>query len=289
MDLVDGSKNIWVYYKDMPFCGYMVFNEGKGFAQKKWVYWNGKNYVKDGTNEKFNRNDLQDLEYFNDVDLTGWNHYVDSNLIVYDCTKTGKLYLRCDEGNPGKIYTSIEIAPINTEVALVQLAKNNVIDNLCFRYYGNCGVIGSGIVQNCELAYFGGANFAFYSDGKRAGGAGGGINVGPSGDGGMQIINNYIHESYDEGITTECGWNGEDYGENFNHILIKDNLFEKNRHDCWISSFMEDRKGIVFKNITYDGNMFLYTGTPSCSLSRESTAEDAGIPSMIREKEISKM
>jgi len=275
--LIAGSKNIWAYYKDMPFCGYMVFNEGEAFAQKKWVYWNGTKYVKDDTNEEFHVTELNNLEYFNDVNLVGWDNLVDSNLIVYDCTKTGTLYLRCDEGNPGKIYPSIEIAPINGEVSLVQLSKANVLDNLCFKYYGNCGIMGSGTVQNCELAYFGGANFAFYSSDKRAGGAGGGINVGTSTGEGMHILNNYIHESYDEGITIECGWNGEDYGEIFNNILIKDNLFERNRHDCWISSFMLDRKGIIFKNITYEENMFLYTGSTSGSLSRQSTAENAPI------------
>jgi hypothetical protein len=277
--LLAGTKNIWVYYKDMPFCGYMVFNEGESFAQKRWVYWNGTQYVKDGTNDRFSVNELKNLEYFNDIDLKGWNHYVEKDLIVYDCPKTGKLYLRCDEGNPGLIYDSIEIAPKYDQVALLELSKDNVLDNLCIMYYGNCGIIGNGIVQNCELAYFGGANFAFYFSDKRAGGAGGGINVGVTVEAGkgMHIVNNYIHESYDEGITIECGWNGEDYGEKFSDILIQDNLFEKNRHDCWISSFMEERKGIIFKNITYDGNMFLYTGAPSCSKNRETTPEDAGI------------
>lgn len=277
--LLAGTKNIWVYYKDMPFCGYMVLNEGENFAQKRWVYWNGQQYVKENTDNRFNVKELKNLEYFNEVDLKGWNHYVDDNLIVYDCPRTGKLYLRCDKGNPGLIYDSIEIAPKYSEVAMFELGKNNVIDNLCLKYYGNCGIIGNGIVQNCELAYFGGANFSFFPSNKGAFGAGGGINVGvTSEDGkGMQIINNYIHESYDEGITIECGWNGEDYGEKYFDILIKNNLFEKNRHDCWISSFMEEKKGIAFKDITYDGNIFMYTGTPSCSKNRESTPEDTGI------------
>lgn len=276
-NLMEGSKNIWVYYKDMPFCGYMVFNEGESFAKKKWVYWNGKQYIKDGTNKKFIVNELKNLEYFNEVNLTGWDNYVDSDLIVYNCTRRGKLYLRCDEGNPGIIYPSIEISPINGQVSLVQLSKDNVIDNLCFKYYGNCGITGSGTVQNCELAYFGGANFAFYSSEKRTDGAGGGINVGTSSGEGMHIFNNYIHESYDEGITIECGWNGEDYNEIYNNITVKDNLFEKNRRDCWISSFMEDRKGIIFKNISYEGNMFLHTGSSAGNRSNPSSAKDAGI------------
>lgn len=277
--LLAGTKNIWVYYKDMPFCGYMVLNEGESFAQKRWVYWNGTQYVKDGTKDRFNVNELKNLEYFNEIDLKGWNHYVEKDLIVYDCPNTGKLYLRCDEGNPGLLYDSIEIAPKYGNVALIELGRNNVLDNLCIMYYGNCGIIGSGVVQNCELAYFGGANFGFYASDQRAGGAGGGINVGVTAvEGkGMQIMNNYIHESYDEGITIECGWNGEDYGESFTDILIQGNLFEKNRHDCWISSFMEERKGIIFNNITYEGNMFLYTGAPSGSKTRETTPEDTGI------------
>jgi len=266
--LIDGSKNIWVYYRDMPSCGYMVFNDGESFAEKKWVYWNGTQYIKDGTDEEFNVNSLKNLEYFNDINLTGWDYFVGSDMFVFNCTRTGKLYLRCDAGNPGVIYRSIEISPTSDKLSVIRLRNNNLIDNLCIQYYGNCGIMGAGTIQNCEFAYLGGSNFGFIAKDKSASGAGGGINIDPSLSS-TNIMNNYFHESYDEGITTESGWNGEDfYNASYSNITIKDNLFEKNGHSCLLSAYNNSSEGIMFKNITYEGNYFMYSGYPSGSSSR---------------------
>lgn len=272
--LLDGSKNIWVYYKDLPFCNYMVFDDGKIFPQKKFAYWNGTQYVDDGTNDKFNIGELQNLEYFNDIDLKGWNNYVGEDLIVYNCTRTGKLYLRCDAGNPGEIYHSIEIAPEVGEVSLVWLGNGKLLDNLCIEYYGNCGVSGNGAIQNCEFAYLGGANFGFITKDKHASVAGGGINAGTRCDG-MNITNNYIHESYDEGITIECGWDGTQNGEYMYNMTIKDNVFEKCRQACQIGAWLGDKGGIIFKNITFEKNYFLYSDDCSASVNRKTTRDNS--------------
>lgn len=72
--------------------------------------------------------------------------------------KTGKLYLRCNAGNPGEIYSDIEM---NKKVAGIGIGGNGVhIDNLCIAHAGVHG-IASGkrdglLVTNCEIKWTGG-------------------------------------------------------------------------------------------------------------------------------------
>lgn len=62
-------------------------------------------------------------------------------LSTADYTLTGALYLRCDEGNPGKIFSSMEFATGNNgwNDGMACVRSGVVLDNLCFRY-GMSGV-----------------------------------------------------------------------------------------------------------------------------------------------------
>ncbi len=63
--------------------------------------------------------------------------------------------MRCDEGNPGKAYDSIEF--ISFSSANYQ-HPNVTLDNICFRF--GCETIGSHYenftIQNCEVGWYGG-------------------------------------------------------------------------------------------------------------------------------------
>ena len=51
--------------------------------------------------------DMDHLQYFNDIDYSDLNSQ--HPIYVYEyADRGGKLYLRCDEGNPGEVYQSIE-------------------------------------------------------------------------------------------------------------------------------------------------------------------------------------
>ncbi len=72
--------------------------------------------------------------------------------------KTGKLYLRCNAGNPGELYSDIEM---NKKQAGIRIGGDNVhVDNLCIAHAGIHG-IASGkrdglLVTNCEIKWTGG-------------------------------------------------------------------------------------------------------------------------------------
>lgn len=72
--------------------------------------------------------------------------------------KTGKLYLRCNAGNPGELYSDIEM---NKKQAGIRIGGDNIhIDNLCIAHAGIHG-IASGkrdglLVTNCEIKWTGG-------------------------------------------------------------------------------------------------------------------------------------
>jgi len=263
--LVAGTNNIWKYYKEMPNCGYFVFNEGETFALKQRAYWNGKEYTVQGTDGiPFDVKSMPDMHYFNDIDLTdlddGFPHYPD--LVTWNNTRTGPLYLRCDAGNPGALYSSIEIAPvIDGQVPLAGMGKDSLLDNIIFRYYGNCGVSAANI-QNCVIEFMGGVDFYHLSSLQMAHGAGDSIGVSDGSN--SRIINNIFCESFDNGITLEFGWDGVDtVTQGIHDVYIGGNLFENNRNSFLIASYAEGQAGIMISNITIEDNYFINPGFQS--------------------------
>ncbi len=103
------------------------------------------------------RFDVTDLEYPLDV------------VTVEDAV----LYLRCDEGNPGELYDSIEIIAGTYNNAGLPLsayeANGFVLDNLAIKYYlssavgGNLNSCRSAVMQNCVVAFGGSRLHKLYS------------------------------------------------------------------------------------------------------------------------------
>jgi hypothetical protein len=222
--LVAGTKNIWVFYTDIQDCGGILLGDSV-VADKQVAYWNGEQYLDVGyfaffKNEKekaallsnakkFDVKRLDNLHFFNDIHYAGENYY----------SREGKLYLRCDAGNPGKVYNSIEFFTgfKNDEncSAIVWLAEDCVVDNLCFRfgvgaiYFGVNDAAYNESVQNCEIGYVGGTMWMGYTGHNFGGDNFSGLVV-RSGDGlGMsgknnKVVNCYIYEVWDSAITLEA-------------------------------------------------------------------------------------
>jgi len=231
--LLEGTTNIWVFYKDMYDTGGLVFDGGKSWATRRVAYWDGNKYVDMVSREPIDVKKLDNLTIFSAVDYTGYSSWE----ARHERVRKGKLYLRCDAGNPGSIYSSIEFLCLKDNGGsefLVQGADGNIIDNICFMYSNGSGIIlcSNSTVQNCEVAWFGGGVMSFGEFGQPCifrvgdgivlarGEKSAGIN--------NSAINNYVHHSYDQGITVEIGpvWN-----ENLRYVenaTIKGNLTERN-------------------------------------------------------------
>ncbi len=159
--------------------GVIVFNEGEAWSVKR---------IKG--RPEFPEGGLENL----DVDLAIWHD------IPQPLNETGYVYLRCDKGNPGAIYNSIEVATRNT---IASCAKDITFDNLAFKY-GAAHGIGAGTIDGltvryCEFGWIGGSWFRTDIL-SRFGNA---IEI----YGGCRNYicdHNYIYQVYDAGITHQC-------------------------------------------------------------------------------------
>lgn len=221
--LEDKENNIWVFYKDLPDVGVIVFNEGVECAYKSLPSFADGNYVVRNSYDNeiydFHKELNEDLMFFSKCDTELENGSPKKFAV-------GKLYLRCDRGNPGKVFDSIEF---NTRKNIVEgaFAQNVTVDNLCIKYGGSHG-IGAGwvknfTVQNCEIGWIGGG-VLYYNKKNEAVRYGNAVEVYSDCDG-YYVKNNYIYQCYDTGITHQQGNVGGD--NTFKDIVYSGNLIEK--------------------------------------------------------------
>jgi hypothetical protein len=143
----------------------------------------------------------------------------------------GPLYLRCDEGNPGEVYSEIEFAQDGTGISPVgENGKDMTVDNIRLVYFGMLGVGCAGyqgwtgtIVQNCEIGWCGGCITQYTKDlGELA--------VASISGGAIQMsglkntaINNYIHDCASKALVVVTH-DRASASNIYSDILIKDNL-----------------------------------------------------------------
>ena len=245
--LLEGTDNIWVFYKDMLDCGVIALDDSTA-AQKKIGFWNGTQYLEyagqDASTEELLSAPVFNVKEQLKEDLTFFSHasselpntlpaYLSGAMSQHDgipltCKTKGKLYFRCDAGNPGKIYESIEfVTPwyvLNDPVA-----ENCTLDNLYIGYGGSGVSVGNAglTVQNCEMAWIGGLiiSYSFEDhDGNPRGALRVGGAIGSHADD-MTIRNNYIHEIYEEAALVEIFESQKAYTDD---LIIKDVLIAEN-------------------------------------------------------------
>ena len=199
------GKKVWEYkncnFKDV---GTMVIRDGdrEYYTSKITAYSVGSRLVsKDDKNKDFDYiAELQNnLEFFHYA-----NNAVSGNII--DATKaTGPVFLRCDNGNPGSVFDSVEF---NVRTSGIGIVGNDVtIDNICVMYVGVHG-ISSGTtknltVTNCEFGWIGGSIQGYNANGTTSGSAtrlGNGVEI-YGGCDGYLIDNCYLWQNYDAGVT----------------------------------------------------------------------------------------
>lgn len=223
-ELYDEEHHIWKCKEKMLDSGTLVFNHGECHARKlipsyrdlKWVHRDDESIDFDIHTDM--TEDLDIFWYFDEllsrVPSFGEDFPVPclNGPSISDTLAQGILYLRCDRGNPGEVFDSIE-SLARLHMFVVGTNANVRIDNLCIKYVGMHGVSAGGHViglqvTNCEFGWIGGAiqnytgrdpNFTNARRGQivRFGNA---IEV-YGGCDDYLAENNYIYEVYDAGIT----------------------------------------------------------------------------------------
>ncbi len=264
------GEKIWKYYKDMPDCGLIVFNEDTKWASKVSAWWDGTRYVTKNNHKKsfqITQALHNNLSFFNMIDLSGYEAPINK----YDIMTKGELYLRCDQGNPGDIFNQIEFLTSEVQGYAPQIGydKKCVVDNLCVKYFAHGGIAPRGndslhcgdgaVIQNCEVAFGGGCTH-YYGKKGEVFFSGECINFEVS-DG--AVINNYLHDSYDGGIVMELP--GEKaLNRTFEDNLMSGNLIERCGSgvlitDCWMD-YSESKNKYVFSDIMVKDNYILNIG-----------------------------
>lgn len=272
------GKKVWVYYRDMTEVGGIICNNDI-IIKRDVAWWDGSKYY--ALNELNPSSKLYDattmlpdmycfpaLDYtvvFNRTRDTGdrifWNWNEQMGKLEY---ATGKLFLRCDAGNPGELYDSIEF--IQPYPLVDGCAPNTVFDNLnvCFSTIG-LAVYGSGIIQNCEIGWSGGEvqgyitqydqgdvrttlNYKSYGRCGGCSGCGGNENI---------IRNNYIHHSYQEGTGMETLIGEPSMTGN----IIQGNLIDNCNQAILVCNWdMEVDPSHIFRDCLVENNIVLHTG-----------------------------
>ncbi|MBE6705103.1 MAG: hypothetical protein E7583_07570 [Ruminococcaceae bacterium] len=195
---------IWQYSNTtLKDVGTIVLNEGEGYTMKEIPSSDGKKFFIRGSKSK--------AEFDWKVQLDkNFEHFHAANsatmgaVINIDAAR-GPLYFRCDNGNPGKIFDSIEF---NVKEHIIKIGGNDItIDNLCLKYTGAHGISSGNVknltVTNCEIGWIGGSIQSYNANGNTNGSAtryGNGVEVYGSCDG-YYINNCYVYQCYDAGVT----------------------------------------------------------------------------------------
>ena len=283
--LLEGTDNIWVYHEDMLDCGVVVL-DGSVAARKVIGFWDGSQYLEyagqGASEEELLSAPAFDVKKQLDEDLTFFSHasdglpaelpaFLDGAMSQHDgtpltCRTKGKLYLRCDEGNPGEVYESIEFA---TPLSVFDdpVAEGCTLDNLFIGFSGSGVSVGNAglTIQNCELAWIGGCiiSYSFEDhDGNprgtlRVGGA-----VGSHADE-LTICGNYIHEIYEEAALVEIFESQEAYTEDLviEDVTMSGNLvYHVGSGIGYYNWDMERNPEHMFKSFAFEDNMVLFTG-----------------------------
>lgn len=215
-EIYDADKNIWKCVVKTPDVGSIVFNDGE-FHSRKLIpsYMNGMFVCRDNPSKAFDiRNEMTcDLDVFNDITAPLSNvpskgedflvpHLTDESM--------GDLYLRCDNGNPGSVFNSIEL--LERKHMIFVCGNDVTIDNLCLKYIGMhaicAGTVNNLKVSNCEIGWVGGCIQHYrgtdpnYPQGVRGEVTrfGNAVEI-YGGCDNYEVNNNYIYQIYDCAIT----------------------------------------------------------------------------------------
>lgn len=240
--LVDAAHNIWKLNERILDCGTLVFNEGEAHCRKLIPSFIGGRFV---CRDDESRDFVMAQEMTRDLDM--YCYYIarmtdrpskgqNFPVPLVDAESYGDLYLRCDRGNPGEVFSSIEALPKRNMINVGGNADVR-IDNLCLKYIGAHAIAAGGHcvglhVTNCEIGWIGGTVQHFlgtdpnYPQGGRGTVTryGNGIEI-YGGCDDYVVQNNYIYQCYDAGITHQVTTHGNKCA--MKHIRYLDNLVER--------------------------------------------------------------
>lgn len=277
--LLEGTSNVWVLNECIADCGTIEF-DCKTYAYKEIPGFKNGKFIVNNSDEEF------DVKKHLSCDLAFVQPAAkvlnDNGLPKMTPDNIDKLYLRCDKGNPGEIFESIEF--ICGRNLFSTAGCTVTYDNLCIKHCGAHG-IGSGnnfelTVQNCEIGPLGGAIQCYNINGTVTR-FGNGVEI----YGGCKdyvVQNCYIHDIYDAGVTHQRKGNAakinysaesayirpgkEKQSFAMNGVIVMEdvkyigNLFENCIYSMEYFCEQSDSDEDIMRNILMEGNICRFAG-----------------------------
>lgn len=272
----NGEAKIWVYNRDLNDVGSIVLNDGESWGKRVYFSYKDGEYYKYNSLKEESKLDFTTCSFMDEnlKFFSAANSKIGSNgLPVFggDQENVGKLYFRCDAGNPGEVYESIEFCTLpktiqkNTYGNIVSLNQNVTIDNLTVKYGGCHGIAGAilnGInITNCEVGWIGGTvQFVNASGTQKTTAYGNAIEFTKNCEN-VYVNNNWVYQCYDTGITNQH--NAKTGGVNVHDIEYSDNLIEycDMSFEIWHGGTDESiADGVKMKNLLLENNICRYAG-----------------------------
>ncbi len=227
-----GNKKIWKFYReDLKDVGSIVFDDGKRYAFKDSIAYEDGAFVVREDEETVYPYDVKEQLDFN----YKFAHLADSALTssgMPAASATGPIYLRCDDGNPGEIFETIEF--ITRDAGFFIRSHGVTVDNFTVKYvsFGVSGYHFTAIddlcVQNCEFEWIGGNIQCYNFRGSKGGKPtrfGNGVEIW-GGCHNYTVQNCYFNQIYDAAVSPQyTNYSKADPVETEN-ILFRDNLIE---------------------------------------------------------------
>lgn len=275
-ECVDNEHHIWRMRDKILDPGTLVFNEGEMHTRKLIPsYIGGKFVCRDDESRDFVMADemTEDLDifwYFDGILTRKPSKGMDFPIPDMGPHSFGDLYLRCDRGNPGECFASIE-ATARRAMFWIRGCENVRIDNLCIKYVGIHGIAAGGYIKglhvtNCEFGWIGGTiqHYLGTDPNYPQGGRGTVTRYGNAVEiyGGCEdylVSNCYIYQVYDAGITHQVTTNGKKF--TMTNIRYIDNVVEKCVYG--IEYFLEMNNGDTesyMRDIEMRGNILRNSG-----------------------------
>jgi len=274
--LADAEHNIWKLKGTILDPGTLVFNGGEAHCRKLIPsYINGKFVCRNDESRDFVMAEemTQDLDlfwYFDGILTRQPSKGQDFPVPETGLNSYGEVYLRCDRGNPGECFDSIEALP-RRPMFSVGANEDVHIDNLCLKYIGLHAVAAGGHVKglhvtNCEIGWIGGTiqHYLGTDPNYPQGGRGTVTRFGNGVEiyGGCEdylVENCYVYQCYDAGITHQITTNGVKH--TLTGIRYLNNLVEKCVYG--IEYFLDMTDGdeqSYMRDVVMEGNILRLSG-----------------------------
>ena len=241
----NSGKKIWKFHNDLRDVASVVLNDAEVATNRVYEFY-GENGYESCTCDSWLMHDGQGVTLLGELlplqdSLTEDYSFISrpnrgtmTDGVAGESGK-GPLYLRCDAGNPGELFKSIEFSEFDI-MGLVWLdCSDTVFDNISFRCNGNSYIkantcssdperrilwteFSGTVVQNCEFAYGGGSVMEYhYSDGQPF--------TCVQGDGIYTVVkdstfrHNYFHDERSSPATYEWAIDDQRTGGGYYHVL----------------------------------------------------------------------